>query len=75
MSFTLGDHRILPDHVEELGEGRHTLVPAREHRRQVEAEAVHVHLAHPVPQTVHHELDASREWRMSTVLPVPVQSV
>ena len=34
--------------------------PARQHRREVEAEAVHVHVVHPVPQRADHHLDHAR---------------
>ena len=41
-------------------EGSKALRLARERRREVEAEAVDVHLGHPVAEAVHHELQHLR---------------
>ena len=56
----LRDHRILVDDVEEGGEPVHVVQLAGQRGREVEAEAVHVHLEHPVAQAVHQELDRAR---------------
>ena len=50
------DDRVLVDDVEERGEPVDVVQLAGERRGQVEAEAVHVHLLHPVAQAVHDEL-------------------
>ena len=52
----LGDDRVLLDHVEERGQPVHLVELPGQRRGQVEAEAVHVHLGHPVPQRVHDHL-------------------
>jgi hypothetical protein len=54
------DHRVLVDDVEEGGEPLHRVQLARQGGGQVEAEAVHVHLLHPVAQRVHHQLQRLR---------------
>ncbi len=56
----LRDHRVLLHQLEEGGEAVHLVELAREGRRQVEAEPVHVHLEHPVPQRIHDELQRVR---------------
>ena len=56
----LGDHRVLLDDVEERGEPVDVVQGAGERRREVEAEAVDVHLDDPVPEAVHHELQHVR---------------
>ena len=52
----LADHGILLDDVEEGGQPVDLVELAGQAGRQVEAEAVHVHLEHPVAQGVHHQL-------------------
>ena len=47
---------------------------AREHRREIEAEAVDVHLVHPVAQAVHDELDRARVLHVEAVAE-PVKSM
>jgi hypothetical protein len=51
----LGNDRILLNQVEERRQPVHLLQLASEHGRQVEPEAVHVHLGDPVPQRVHYQ--------------------
>jgi hypothetical protein len=53
----LGDDRVLVNDVEERPQAVHIVQLPGEGRRQVEAEAVHVHLQHPVAQAVHDELE------------------
>ena len=57
----LGEHRVLVDDVEE---GRREVNVAAGSRArvggEVEAEAVDVHLGHPVPEAVGHELQGLR---------------
>jgi len=52
----LGDDRVLVDDVEEGGQAIHLVELARQGGGEVEAEAVDVHLRHPVTQRVHDEL-------------------
>ncbi len=52
----LADDRILLDEIEERREPIHLVQLARERRREIEAESVDVHLADPVAQAVHDEL-------------------
>jgi hypothetical protein len=52
----LRDHRILVDDVEEGREAVDLMQFPGQRGGQVEAEAVHVHLLHPVTQAVHHQL-------------------
>ena len=56
----LRDHRVLVDHVEEGGQPVDVVQLPGEGRREVEAEAVDVHLEHPVAQAVHEELERAR---------------
>ena len=49
-------HRVLAQRGEERGVRIEAVLVAAEHRRQVEAEAVHAHLRDPVAQGVEHEL-------------------
>ena len=53
--------------VEERGELVHVVQLARQHGREIEAEAVHVHLVHPVAQRIHHELDRARVLHVERV--------
>ena len=55
----LREDGVLLDDLEE-GAGLARLVPAHEHRCEVEAEAVDVHVGHPVPQAVHDEGHGAR---------------
>ena len=50
------DHRVLLDDVEERRQLVDVVELPRQRRGQVEAEAVDVHVGHPVPQRVHDEL-------------------
>ena len=54
------DDRILLDQIEERSEPIDVVQLARERRREVEAEPVHVHLEHPVAQAVHQQLQHVR---------------
>ena len=54
----LADQRVLVNHVEEGREAVDLVELPGQRGGQVEAEAVDVHLRHPVPETVHQELDA-----------------
>ncbi len=56
----LAHHRVLLHQVEEGREPVHLVELAGQGGRQVEAEAVHVHLGHPVPQAVHDHLEHVR---------------
>ena len=56
----LRDDRVLVDDVEECGEAVDVVQLARQRGGQIEAEAVHVHLQHPVAQAVHDELEHLR---------------
>ena len=63
----VGQRRVLLHDVEERRELVHLVQLAREHGREVEAEAVDVHLGHPVAQRVHHELDRARVLHVERV--------
>jgi hypothetical protein len=52
----LGDHRILLDQVEERGQPVHLVELAGQGGGEIEPEAVHVHVEHPVAQRVHDHL-------------------
>ena len=67
----LREHRVLVDDVEEGAEPVDLVQLARERGGEVEAEAVDVHLQHPVAQAVHDQLSV-RGCSMFSVLPVPV---
>src|SRR5436305_2763119 len=67
----LADHRVLLDDVEEGRQAVHVVELAGQGGGEVEAEAVHVHVEHPVAQRVHDEL-STWGWRMLRLLPVPV---
>ena len=56
----LADHRVLLHDLEEGGEAIDLVELAGEGGREVEPEAVDVHLEHPVPQRVHDELQRVR---------------
>ncbi len=56
----VGEHRVLVNDVEERRQPIDVVELARQRRRQVEAEAVDVHLLHPVAQRVHHQLQRVR---------------
>ena len=56
----LADHRILLDDVEERRQPVDVVQLARQRRREVEAEAVDVHLEDPVAQAVHDQLQHVR---------------
>ena len=45
----------------------HPLVIARERGREIETEPVHVHVQHPVTQTVHHQLQRVRMQQVKGV--------
>ena len=63
----LRQHWILMDDVEERAEAIHLEQLASERARQVEPEAVDVHLDHPVPQAVHDELQHLRALHVQRV--------
>ncbi len=63
----LGDDRILLDDVEEGTEAVDVVQLPGERGRKVEAEAVHVHLQHPVAQRVHDELQHVRVAHVQAV--------
>ena len=63
----LRQHRVLRDDVEEGAELVDLVQLARQRRREVEAEAVDVHLEHPVAQAVHDELDGARVEHVQAV--------
>ena len=67
----LGDDRVLVDDVEERRQAVDVVELARQRGGEVEAEAVDVHLEHPVAQAVHDELERARVHQLS-VLPQPV---
>ena len=56
----LADDRVLLDEIEERRQPIDVVQPAGQRRGEVEAEAVDVHLGHPVAQAVHHELQRVR---------------
>ena len=57
----LGEHRVLPDQVEERREAssKPPVLPGQG-RREVEPEPVDAHVGHPVPQRVHDQPQAGR---------------
>ncbi len=63
----VGQHRILADDVEERAEPVDVVQLAGERRREVEAEAVDVHLGHPVAQRIHHQLQHARMLHVERV--------
>ena len=63
----LRDDGILLDQVEERGQPVDLVELAGQARGQVEAEPVHVHLGHPVPQRVHDELERARVTHVQAV--------
>ncbi len=62
--FHLTDHRVLLHQIEERGQPIDVVQFAGQRGREVETEAVHVHLEDPVPQRIHDEL---QRVRMTTV--------
>ncbi len=62
-----GNDRILLDDVEERRQPVHLVQLPGERRREVEAEAVDVHLLHPVAETVHHELQDLRRLHVEGI--------
>ena len=58
--FHLRQHRVLVDDIKERPQPIDLVEFTRQRRGQVEPEAIHVHLQHPVPQTVHNELERAR---------------
>ncbi|MNU90348.1 hypothetical protein D3C71_802130 [compost metagenome] len=52
--FDLAQHRVLAHRVQEAARRVEALALASQNRGQVEAEAVHVHVLHPVAQRIHH---------------------
>ena len=61
------ERRVLMNDVEERRELVDVVQLAREHRREVEPEAVDVHVIHPVAQRIHDELDRARVLHVETV--------
>ncbi len=55
-----GEHRVARDRVEEARARRRPLASPHQRGGEVEAEAVDVHLEHPVAQAVEHELEHAR---------------
>ena len=60
------------DDVEEGAEAVDLVQLAGQGGGQIEAEAVDVHLRHPVAQLVHDQLQHRAGWSMLRVLPQPV---
>ena len=60
MSLTWRDHRVLLDEVEERAQPVDLVELPGQRRGEVEAEAVDVHLRHPVAQRVHDQLQHVR---------------
>ena len=56
----LGEHRVLVNDFEKGVEFVHPFLVAGKGRCQIETEAIHVHIVHPVPQAIHHELERTR---------------
>ena len=54
------EHRVLQHGLEERGIALEAMVAASEHRRQVEAKAIDMHLLDPEAQAVHHHLQHAR---------------
>ena len=63
----LRQHRVLAQDVEERAETVDVVQLARQRRGEVEAEAVDVHLADPVAQRVHHQLQHARVQHVERV--------
>ena len=63
----LADDRVLLDEVEERGQPIDLVELASQRGRQIEAEAVDVHLGHPVPEAVHDQLQRVRMPHVETV--------
>ena len=61
------DHGILLDDVEERRQPIDRVQLARERGREVEAEAIHVHVLDPVAQAVHHQLQHVRRLHVQRV--------
>ena len=61
------DHRILLDEIEERAEAIDVVQLARQRRREIETEAVHVHVEHPVAQAVHDQLQHVRVHHVQRV--------
>ena len=70
----VAEDRILGDALQQGRVGQHAAVAiAAEHRGEIEAEAVDVHLHHPVAQRVEDEVADDRMRRVDRC-PVPVKS-
>ena len=63
----LGQFGVLLDDVEEGPQTVHVVELPGKDGRQVETEAVHVHLPHPVPEAVHNQLDRPRVEHVEAV--------
>ena len=63
----LRQHRVLVDDVEERGQPIDFVQLARQRCREIEAEAVDVHLEHPVAQAVHDQLQHLRALHVERV--------
>ena len=63
----LREHRVLADGVEEGAQTVDLVQLARERRGEIEAEAVDVHLQHPVAQRVHDQLQHARVLQVERV--------
>ena len=63
----LVEHRVLAQQVEERAEAVHLVQLPGERGREVEAEAVDVHLEHPVAKRVHEELQHARMHHVQRV--------
>ncbi len=63
----LRQHRVLMNDVEERAEPVDVVQLARERSREIEAEAVDVHLEHPIAQAVHDELQHARMHHVERV--------
>ena len=62
-----GKRRVLMHDVEERGELVHIMQLAREYRREIEPESVHMHVLDPVAQRVHDELNGARVLHVERV--------
>ena len=71
----LRDDRILVDDVEEGRQAVHVVELAGQRRGEVEAEAVHVHVLHPVAKAVHEELERARVRQVQRVAAAGVVAV
>ena len=58
--FHLREHRVLVNDFEEGVQLVHALVVARQGGGEIESKTVHMHVVHPIAQTVHHELERAR---------------